>query len=85
MSTPCTITPARLQWLQHLAKFGTTAWGRMPKRSNGLGAMTNQTWRPMVAAGLIEAKYHAPTWRDVVDHHFTITDAGRAALAKGES
>jgi hypothetical protein len=79
---PCPVTPTRLRWLQHLAKHGESRWERMPKRENGLGAVTNATWRPMVAAGLITARYGQRHFSEPTDWLFTITDAGRAAIAK---
>ena len=83
---PCPITPARLRWLQHLAKQthkgGEVPWSRMPARENGLGACTSQTWRPMVDAGLITQRFGQRHFTEPVDHLFAITDAGRAAIAK---
>lgn len=80
----CPITPARLLWLQHLAKHGETPWGRMPKNSsNGSPRhMTSKTWRPMVDAGLITSRFGTRHFSEFPDHLFTITDAGRAAIAE---
>lgn len=78
------LTPTRLAWLAHLAKFGETAWDRMPARSNGNGSVTNRTWAPLVDAGLIEARYYAPNFASRTDYYFKITDVGRVALAKLE-
>lgn len=80
----CRVTPTRLRWLQHLAKHGETPWGRMPKRDNALGAVTNGTWKPMVDAGLITARYGQRGFREPVDWLFSITDVGRAAIDKAE-
>lgn len=85
MST-CKITPTRLAWLQHLAKQthkgGEVPWGKMPK-STGAGnrGCTNQTWRPMLTAGLITARCGQRHFTESTDWLFAITDAGRAAIA----
>lgn len=83
---PCPITPARLRWLQVLAeqkhKGGEVPWDRMPKRSNCVGSVTNRTWRPMVDAGLITARFGQRHFSEMPDWLFAITDAGRAAIAK---
>lgn len=81
----CPITPTRLRWLEHLAKQshkgGEVPWSKMPGRINGMGGATNQTWRPMVAAGLITQRFGQRHFTEPVDHLFAITDAGRAAIA----
>jgi len=82
---PCAMTPTRLLWLQQLAKQGETRWERMPKRKNGLGVVTNKTWRPMVNAGLITARYAQRHFSEPMDWLFAITDAGRAAIAQATS
>lgn len=77
-------TAAQLTWLRHLAAHGETGWNRMPRRGGSfdsrLASLTNRTWRPMIAAGWIEAKYYQPNFRMTQEHYFTITEAGRKIL-----
>lgn len=77
------MTPTRLGWLQHLAKHGETGWSRMPVSNapSGRRSCTNQTWRPMVAAGWIEAWFGQRDFRQSEEWRFKITEAGRAAIA----
>ena len=75
------MTKPRAAWLQHLAVHGETAWARMPKRKGSIAAITNQTWRPMINTGWIEAEFKTIHWSAPKDWHFKITDAGRAAIA----
>jgi DNA-binding PadR family transcriptional regulator len=84
-----TITPMRAAWLAHLALHGETPWAKMPKsdkRPNRfakvLRGATNQTWSPMVDAGWITLRCGQRNFREPMDHLFTITDAGRTALAR---
>lgn len=80
---PCPITPTRLRWLQHLAtQRHETPWSKMPKDSSGIRGVTNQTWGPMRDAGLIAVRFGQRHFSEPSDHQFTITDAGRAAIAK---
>lgn len=83
------MTAMRVKWLAHLAAHGETPWGQMPKSDRASNrftrtkrSATNKTWRPMVEAGLITSRYGQRSFRDLPDHLFTITDAGRAALAR---
>lgn len=83
MSSPI-LTPARIAFLKHLAEHGETRWARMPATPNGR-PVTNQTFRPLAAAGLIIAEYKQPDWRYCSDWHFAITAAGRAAIAEAQA
>jgi len=79
------ITETRALWLAHLEKFGESAWSAMPKRRTKQlrpSLVDNGTWNPMINAGLItgEVKDCREKWRGM-EWHFTLTDAGRAALA----
>lgn len=83
------LSPLRLAWLAHLAKFGETPWDRMPKSDKTSNrftrtkrAATNQTWRPMVEAGWITSRWGQRNFRELPDFIFAITDAGREVLAK---
>lgn len=77
------ITEVRLRWLQHLAKNGPTSWSRMPRKAGGQ-SISNQTWRPMVDAGLISAEYRSPNFSQPKDWWFAITEVGTAAIAKAK-
>ncbi len=47
------LTPTRIAFLRYLAEHGESRWSRMPATPNGR-PVTNQTFRPLTAAGLIE-------------------------------
>lgn len=86
MSAP-TLTPLRRAWLEHLARHGETPWGRMPRKATAANrftrrhaAATNGTWRPMVEAGWIQARYGQRNFREQPDHLFTITVEGLEVL-----
>lgn len=76
------LTPVRRLWLEKLATSNhPVPWKYMPKRTGCASAVTNQTWRPMIEAGLITGKYECRDFRVGHDWYFEITDAGRALLA----
>lgn len=83
---PCPITPARLLWLQCLAKDGETPWGRMPKNSNNGSPrhMTNKTWRPMVEAGLITSRYGTDSFSGATTTNWYGTRAEAMACIKAQ-
>jgi len=79
---PCAITATRLLWLRCLVKSGELPRAKMPGRVNGLGAVTSATWRPMVDAGLITARFGTRHFSQPNDWLFAITDAGRVLFSK---
>lgn len=82
------LTELRIKWLAYLAAaHGETPWARMPTSDKAANRFTitkrpatHLTWRPMVDAGLITARFGQRNFREVPEWLFTITDAGRAAL-----
>ena len=79
------VSPMRIKWLDYLATNGTTEWEQMPKPEGHDRHTSSRTWLPMVNAGWIktEAAWHTETPGQRFNRrNFTITDAGRAVLAK---
>ena len=71
------LSPTRRAWLEHLAKNGPTGWSAMPKNARGR-AINRRTWLPLVEFGWCESAWQREPVFDII---FTITIAGRAAIA----
>lgn len=78
MADTVTITPLRLEWLKKLATDGPTLLEAMPKAAGGRTA-GGVVWYALERAGFIETGMPAGT---KLGCEFTITDTGRAVLAK---
>lgn len=62
------LSPARIQVLQQISKEGPLPWSQIPK-------MKSDTWSALENLGLIQARHVDIDW------HFSITPAGKDALA----
>jgi len=72
MTDAVNLTPIRLAWLQKLAIDGARDWAHMPTNRIGARASRALVWGPLIQAGFITE----------AGHIFTITETGRAVLAK---
>lgn len=79
------LTETKLLWLHHLAKADArqpeVRWEKMPRTVTGK-TVSNRTWKPMAEAGLITARFGSVYCLDPLDWLFSITNAGRAAIAR---